>query len=87
MLEERISSSPGVPLISRSSGTVISCSTSSAARPGNLRRHLRRDIAELRVRFDRQGLPGIDAVAGQQHGQNDDRDAPLQAEADELINH
>src|SRR5580700_6809529 len=34
VLEERMSRSPGVPLISRSSGTVISCSTSSAARPG-----------------------------------------------------
>src|SRR5579862_5647517 len=34
VLDERISSRPGVPLISRSSGTVISCSTSSAARPG-----------------------------------------------------
>ena len=34
VLEERISSSPGVPLIWRSSGTVISCSTSSAASPG-----------------------------------------------------
>src|SRR5580692_3989904 len=34
VLSERISSRPGVPLISRSSGTVISCSTSSAASPG-----------------------------------------------------
>ena len=33
-LLERINSIPGVPLISRSSGTVMSCSTSSAARPG-----------------------------------------------------
>ena len=35
VLSERINSSPGVPLISRSSGTVISCSTSSAASPGS----------------------------------------------------
>ena len=47
VLDERISNRPGVPLISRSSGTVISCSTSSAASPGNLSRHLRRDIAEF----------------------------------------
>src|ERR1700722_3255221 len=34
VLEERIRKSPGVPLIWRSSGTVMSCSTSSAANPG-----------------------------------------------------
>ena len=34
VLFERMNSSPGVPLSSRSSGMVIRCSTSSAAMPG-----------------------------------------------------
>jgi hypothetical protein len=45
------------------------------------------NIAKLRVGFDRQRLPGIDAKSGQQHGQHDDRYPPAQAEADELVNH
>ncbi len=34
VLFERMNSRPGVPLSSRSSGTVMRCSTSSAAMPG-----------------------------------------------------
>jgi hypothetical protein len=53
----------------------------------NLGGYLRRDVAEFRVGLDRQCFPGINAVSGEQRSQNEHRDAPVQAEADELINH
>ncbi len=55
--------------------------------PRHLRGDLRRHVAELRIGLHREGLPGVHAVCGQQRGQNEYRDPPLQAEADELINH
>ena len=56
-------------------------------KPRHLGRDLRRDVAELRVRFDRQGFPRVDPESAEQHREHHDRDAPVQAKADELINH
>jgi hypothetical protein len=52
-----------------------------------LGRDLCGDIAEFGIRFDRQGFPRLTAESAEQYREDDDRDAPVQAKADELINH
>ena len=52
-----------------------------------LRGHLRGDITELRIRLDAERLPGVDAEDAEQQRDDDHRDAPVQAETDELVNH
>ena len=87
VLEERMSNSPGVPLISPLERYRDELLDFFCGKAGDLGGDLRGDVAELRIGLHRKRFPGVDAKAGQQHGHDDDRHAPLQAEADKLVNH
>ena len=42
---------------------------------------------QVGIGFHREGFPRVDAESGNQERQNEDRDAPMQAEGDELVDH
>ena len=88
VLEERISSRPGVPLIcalQRHRDQLLDLLRRESRHLGG---DLRGDVAELRIGLDRERLPGVDAEARRAAAASTMTAHPLvQAEADELVNH